>query len=147
MQITTKHYQELTLDEFHDLIALRISVFVVEQDCPYQELDGLDKDAFHLFIKINEKIVACCRILKAGVAYKEVAIGRVVSNPEYRNLKLGHELMQAARTFVVQQFGEVDIKLGAQTHLTSFYQKHGFESTGKEYLEDGIPHTEMLYST
>lgn len=147
MDISTKHYSELTLDEFHDIIALRISVFVVEQDCPYQELDGLDKDAYHLCITNKNKIMATCRILKAGIAYPEVAIGRVVSDPQHRHLKLGHELMKAAKNFVFEKFGNVNIKLGAQTHLTKFYNSHGFVSTGKEYLEDGIPHTEMILKT
>ena len=147
VETNTKHFNDLTLDEFHDIIALRISVFVVEQDCPYQDLDGLDKDAYHLYIKHAEKIVATCRILKAGVAYHEVAIGRVVSDQEHRHLKLGHELMKAAKNFVFEKFGNVNIKLGAQTHLTKFYNSHGFVSTGKEYLEDGIPHTEMILKT
>ena len=120
------------MDEFHDIISLRISVFVVEQDCPYQELDGLDKDAYHLYIQERDKIIATCRILKPGVAYQEVAIGRVVSDPQFREKKLGHALMKAAMQFVKDKFGDVDIKLGAQTHLTRFYGQHGFSSTGKE---------------
>jgi ElaA protein len=145
MEISIKHYEDLSKDEFHDLIALRISVFVVEQDCPYQELDGLDKDAYHVLIKENDEIIGTARILKAGVAYPEVAIGRVVSGSEHRDKKIGYLLMEAAMKFVKEEFKEKSIRLSAQTHLLAFYQKVGFQSTGKEYLEDGIPHTEMIY--
>lgn len=147
MSITTeiKHYSELTLDEFHDLIALRIAVFVIEQDCPYQELDGKDKDAYHLLLKKEGQIIATTRILKAGVAYPEVAIGRVVSAENMRHLKLGHTLMKASMEFVAEHMDNSPVRLSAQSHLTGFYGKHGFIPTGKEYLEDGIPHSEMLF--
>lgn len=143
MIIEIKHYKDLSKDEFHDIIALRISVFVVEQDCPYQELDGRDKDAFHILIKEGDEIIATSRILKPGVAYTEVAIGRVVSSINSRHLKLGHALMKAAIAFVLNDMNEHEIRLSAQTHLRGFYEKHGFVATGKEYLEDGIPHSEM----
>ena len=147
MKITVKHYNQLSLNEFHDLIGLRMEVFVVEQDCPYQDLDGLDKDAYHLIIEENSEIIATSRILKAGVAYPEIAIGRVVSSPKHRDKKLGHLIMSESMKFVESTFGRQNIRLGAQTHLTSFYEKYAFKSTGKEYLEDGIPHTEMLYDS
>lgn len=140
-----KHYSELTTDEFHDIIALRIAVFVVEQDCPYQELDGLDKDAYHLIIKDGNKTIATTRILKKGVAYPEIAIGRVVSSPEHRHLKLGYQLMEMSMNFIREELQETAVRLSAQSHLVNYYGKYGFQSTGKEYLEDGIPHTEMLF--
>jgi ElaA protein len=144
MTIEIKSYKELSLDEFHDIIALRIAVFVIEQNCPYQELDGKDKNSFHLIARNeNNKIVGTARIIPAGISYHEVAIGRVVTSPEARNHKLGHKIMENALTFIDQQWKNESVKLSAQTHLTHFYQKHGFHSTGKEYLEDGIPHTEM----
>lgn len=145
-----KHFSELTLDEFHDLTALRIAVFVVEQSCPYQELDGKDKNAYHVLIKTGEKetaskIIATARILKAGIAYPEVAIGRVVTDDNFRHLKLGHTLMETSIEFVAQNMGNAPIRLSAQSHLTDFYHQHGFTQTGKKYLEDGIPHSEMLF--
>jgi ElaA protein len=146
MIIEIKHYTELTKDELHDMIALRISVFVVEQDCPYQELDGLDKDAFHVLIKDSDKIIATTRILKAGVAYKELAIGRVVTAISHRHLKLGHELMRASMTFITETFESAAVRLSAQSHLKNYYAKYGFIPTGKDYLEDGIPHSEMLFT-
>ncbi len=146
MTTEIKHYSELTKDEFHDTIALRIAVFVIEQNCPYQELDGLDKDAYHLLVKENGKIIGTTRILKPGVAYKETAIGRVVSAIDKRHLKLGHVLMEASMRFIQEEMNEKAVRLSAQTHLKGFYAKHGFVPTGKDYLEDGIPHSEMLFN-
>lgn len=146
MNIEVKHYSELTKEEFHDLVALRIEVFVVEQHCPYQDLDGKDKDAYHLLAKMNNEIIGTARILKKGVSYPEMAIGRVVTSPKYRNLKLGHKLMETAINYIENICNEKEICLSAQSHLTGFYEKHGFQSTNKTYLEDNIPHTEMLYN-
>lgn len=140
-----KHYKELTKDQLHDIISIRIAVFVVEQNCPYQELDGKDKDAYHLMAIEDDVIIGTLRILKPGVYYKEAAIGRVVSHPDHRNKKLGHTMMSKAMEYAQKELNYSSIRLSAQTHLVEYYSKHGFQSTGKEYLEDGIPHTEMLY--
>lgn len=145
MQTIIKPFSDLSLDEFHDITALRISVFVVEQNCPYQELDGKDKIADHIIVKQNDQIIGTARILPPGVAYEEPAIGRVVSNEKYRNLKIGHELMRVSMDYLLKKYGSKKARLSAQTHLVHFYAKHGFVSTGKEYLEDGIPHTEMVF--
>ena len=142
-----KHFTQLTLDEFHDIIALRMEVFVVEQDCPYQDLDGKDRDAYHLIIHSDDnQLTGTLRILKAGVYYPEIAIGRVVSHANFRDKKIGHLMMKKAIDFIEKDLKQKSIRLSAQTHLMKFYEKHGFRSTGKEYLEDGIPHTEMLKS-
>jgi len=141
-----KHYSKLTINEFHDLIQLRISAFVVEQNCPYQELDGKDKNSFHL-IALNEHnhLVATARILPKGISYSnDVAIGRVVISPNYRMNKIGHQLMQECLNFIDSQFGAVSVRISAQKHLENYYAQHHFVSTGKEYLEDNIPHVEML---
>jgi ElaA protein len=146
MRTEIKHYTELSKDEFHDMIALRISVFVVEQDCPYQELDGKDRDAYHVLIKEDDQIIGTARILKPGVAYTETSIGRVVSAIGKRHLKLGHALMTATMNFILSEMNEKSVRLSAQTHLKNFYVKYGFVATGKDYLEDGIPHSEMLFN-
>ncbi len=140
-----KHFEKLSLEEFHDIIALRINVFVVEQDCPYQELDGKDKNAYHLILYSDKNvIIGTARILLKGVSYPEVAIGRVVIDEDYRHLKLGHKIMEDSLTFIREKFGNENVRLSAQSHLVGYYAAHGFVSTGKEYIEDGIPHTEML---
>ncbi len=142
-----KHFKELTTLEFHDLIALRIKVFVIEQNCPYQDLDGKDKKSYHVICHDgNGDIVATSRILPPGLSYNEVAIGRVVVCDSIRGTGAGHALMDESMKFAKEEFGEVPIRISAQKHLDKFYEKHGFISTGKEYLEDGIPHLEMLYT-
>ena len=142
-----KSFQELSLEEFHDIIALRIQIFIIEQNCPYQEVDGKDKLAHHLFFKNEmDEIIAITRILPQGISYAEVAIGRVVVHEDYRGTGLGNQLMSDSMNFVRDKYGEVPVRLSAQKHLENYYGNHGFKSTGKEYLEDGIPHVEMLYN-
>ena len=147
MEVSIKHYTELSKDEFHEIIALRIAVFVVEQDCPYQDLDGLDKDAYHLMVINEGQMIGTVRILKEGIIYKEVAIGRVASHPDHRDKKLGYLMMQASMEFIKEHLNSGDVRISAQTHLCKFYEKFNFKNTGKEYLEDGIPHSEMLFSS
>ena len=142
-----KSFQELSLEEFHDIIALRIQIFIIEQNCPYQEVDGKDKLAHHLFFKNEmDEIIAVTRILPQGISFEEVAIGRVVVHEEYRGTGLGNQLMADSMNFVRDKYGDVPVRLSAQKHLENYYGNHGFKSTGKEYLEDGIPHVEMLYN-
>lgn len=143
-----KSFNELTLEELYDMIALRVEVFVIEQNCPYQDLDGKDKLSFHLLGKdINNTIVATLRILPQNVSYPEVSIGRVVTSEKIRDWKKGHDLMTTAMDFITEKFPNENVRLSAQTHLVNYYGKHNFTETGKEYLEDGIPHSEMLYKT
>lgn len=142
-----KHFNDLNLYEFHDILALRIKVFVVEQNCPYQELDGNDKKSFHLLCTKEEgNIVGTLRILPPGVQYKEVAIGRIVLDPSIRGKNHGHQMMDEALTFINEEYGNTPVKISGQKHLEAFYESHEFKSTGKEYLEDGIPHVEMIYN-
>ena len=142
-----KSFQELSLEVFHDIIALRIQIFIIEQNCPYQEVDGKDKLAHHLFFKNEmDEIIAVTRILPQGISCNEVAIGRVVVHENYRGTGLGNQLMAESMKFVRDKYGEVPVRLSAQKHLEHYYGNHGFKSTGKEYLEDGIPHVEMLYN-
>ncbi len=141
-----KHYRDLTLNEFHDLIALRMRVFVVEQDCAYLDLDGKDKKSYHLLCRDGKgNVVATARILPPGLSYPDCAIGRVVIESEVRGNGVGHELMSFVIKFALQEFGYSPIVISAQKHLKNYYGKHNFLSTGKEYLEDGIPHIEMRY--
>jgi len=145
MKWSCKAFKELSLDEFHDIIQLREIVFVVEQDCPYLDVDGKDKDALHVFGEYEGNIVATTRILKPGKSYDEVAIGRVVTSPTVRGMGMGKQLMEESMKFVKLHFGKVPVRISAQTYLLRYYKSFGFIETGEEYLEDNIPHFEMLY--
>jgi ElaA protein len=140
-----KHYRDLSLNEFHDIIALRLEAFVVEQNCAYLDLDGKDKKCYHLICRNGKgDVVATARILPPGVSYEDVAIGRVVIEEELRGQGVGHELMDRCIKFSDLEFGNAPIRISAQKHLENYYSQHDFKSTGNEYLEDGIPHVEML---
>lgn len=140
-----KYYPELTTNEFHDIVALRLKAFVVEQNCSYLDLDGKDKKCYHLICRDGfGKVVATARILPPGLAYPEVSIGRVVIDETIRGKGAGHELMKRAMDFAKEEFGAVPVRISAQKHLEKYYNSHGFVGTGKEYLEDDIPHVEML---
>ena len=140
-----KKFHQLTLDEFHDILQLRINVFVVEQNCPYSELDSKDKKAYHLFCKNNKgEIIAYTRFFKPSDYYSEAAIGRVVVHQDYRNQKLGVQLIKKTLLELENRVGKVTIKIGAQKHLKNFYTSFGFQQIGEGYIEDGIPHIYML---
>ena len=147
MKWIVKKYNELTLDEFHDILQLRINVFVVEQNCPYEELDSKDKKALHVFAFAEDEpdtIIGYTRIFKPGDYYKEAAFGRVVVHPDYRKQKLGHKLIEKTIEAIETYFKTSTIKIGAQTYLKNFYESFGFKQVGEEYIEDGIPHIFMI---
>ncbi len=141
-----KSYQELSKIELHDVLILRQQVFVVEQNCPYQDADEKDKDAHHLLGYVNDHLVAYLRLVKPGISYKEMSFGRIVTAPNQRSKGLGVALMKQGIEHSKKLYGTTLNRISAQTHLLEFYQSFGFQSTGKEYLEDGIPHTQMLLS-
>jgi ElaA protein len=130
----------------YEILALRAEVFVVEQNCPYQDCDGKDLQSWHLMGQ-NEsgKLICYTRLLPKGISYENYAsIGRVVSSPSARGTGAGKILMVESIKMCRQLFGDQPIKIGAQTYLLKFYESFGFQSTGEEYLEDGIPHTKMV---
>ncbi len=142
---TLKTFDNLTIDEFHDILQLRINVFVVEQNCPYPELDGKDRLAYHFFGQDDQgKIVAYTRIFGPGDYYEQPAIGRVVVDSDHRGDGTGYELIKGTIENMKEMFGDSEIKIGAQKYLIRFYEKLGFDSTGEEYVEDGIPHVYMI---
>lgn len=138
-----KRFEELTLNELHDLLRLRVDVFVVEQNCPYPELDGLDHDATHIMALDDEGLLlAYARLLPPyddGVPH----IGRVVVRTEARGKGLASHLMQRALSEVERRWGSARSALAAQAHLEHFYGQHGFVRIGTDYLLDGIPHVDM----
>ena len=142
-----KHYNDLSINEFHDIIELRLKAFVVEQNCAYLDLDGKDKKSYHLICRNGMgNVVATARILPPGVSYDVASIGRVVIDESIRGNGIGHELMKKSVEFALDEFGISPIQISAQKHLEKYYEHHQFFSTGKEYLEDDIPHVEMRYT-
>jgi ElaA protein len=140
-----KNYEDLYLDELHDIFALRSEIFVVEQNCLYQDIDGKDKDALHVLGKNKNEIVAYARIFVRGESYSDfTSIGRVLVKKKSRGKSLGHQLMAFCIKFLETNNPKCSIKISAQTHLEKFYYMHGFRKQGESYLEDGIPHIEML---
>ena len=142
---TLKKFAGLTLDELYDLVKLRINVFVVEQNCPFPELDDKDKFAYHLIGRNEEgRVIAYTRIFGPGDYYNQPAIGRVVVDADYRKDGIGFQLMQKSIEKTEELFGSVEIKIGAQKYLKEFYKSLGFRKIGDGYIEDGIPHIYMI---
>ena len=137
-----KKFNELSTIEFHDIIQLRLAVFVVEQDCVYQDLDGKDTSALHMLGKTEKgEIIATARILIENSG--KVIVGRVVVDDNYRKYGIGKELMKQTISDINRLMGNVQINISAQKYLLNFYTSLGFISTDNEYLEDGIAHVEM----
>jgi len=145
MKFEFKHFSELTTDELYDILQLRSEIFVVEQDCVYNDLDGLDKDGVHMFVKKENKIVAYSRLLKPGSRFNDYSIGRVIVRETERGTGLGIRMMEEAKQFVLEEWKAEKIKISAQKYLKKFYQDLGFKIVTEEYLEDGIPHFGMLF--
>ena len=141
-----KRWDDLTPMDVYEILRLRSEVFVVEQQCVYQDLDGKDQKSSHVLFWENQNLVAYCRILPPGISYKEISIGRVVVSPNCRNQGIGSKLTQYTIQKINEMYGDEPIRISAQSHLEKFYSQFGFQSTRKEYLEDGIPHSEMLRS-
>lgn len=139
-----KSFDELSTDELYRIIQERVNVFVVEQTCPYPELDGYDRKAIHLWAERGDEVLAYCRIFAPGIKYPEASIGRVLTNFENRRKDLGRVLMKFAIHTIETRYKTSSVRISAQDYLLKFYSEFGFEDTGKKYLEDDIPHTEML---
>lgn len=139
-----KPFEGLSVNELYDILRLRSEIFVVEQNCVYLDLDGKDKFALHLFGEYDGKIVAYVRLFKAGICFDNASIGRVTVDVNYRERKWGHNLMREAISAIALHFGENKITIGAQLYLKKFYESHKFIQTSEMYLEDDIPHIEMI---
>ena len=144
MQWQLKKFNELHVDELYAILQLRSIVFVVEQHCPYPDLDDKDKLSWHFTGWQNNQLVAYTRLLPPGVAFEEASIGRVVTAPSIRRNGTGKILMQKSIEHCHQLFGVGPIQIGAQRYLENFYESLGFEISGSPYLEDGIPHIHMI---
>lgn len=138
-----KRFNELSLQELYQILQGRSEVFVVEQNCVYQDIDGKDQKAIHVLGYIGDDLAAYCRLFNAGDYFEESSIGRVIVSPKHRDKKLGHELMKAAIAAIANEYNQTKITISAQQYLQKFYESHGFVQTSEMYLEDDIPHIEM----
>ena len=138
-----KPFNALSLVELYEVLELRSLVFVVEQNCVYQDIDHKDQKAVHLLGDVEGKLVAYARLFDAGIYFENASIGRVIVHPEARAKKYGHELMRVAIEQIKNLFDKENITISAQLYLQKFYESHGFMPTSEVYLEDDIPHIEM----
>ena len=144
LSIRIKYFNELSINELYELLRLRSEVFVVEQDCVYQDIDSKDQKAVHVLGYDNNRLVAYTRLFKPGDYFNESSIGRVVVREEARGSGAGYEIMNASITFINKVLKILEIRISAQTYLKKFYNNLGFKEVGEEYLEDGIPHINMV---
>ncbi|MGA1225841.1 MAG: GNAT family N-acetyltransferase [Tamlana sp.] len=144
LEIIVKSFEVLTKKELYNLLQLRSEVFVVEQDCVYQDIDGKDQKALHVLGFKDDKLIAYTRIFKPGDYFTEASIGRVVVTKNERQFKYGYDIMKASINAIKTHYNEDLIKISAQCYLKQFYTNLGFKAVGEEYLEDDIPHIAMI---
>jgi ElaA protein len=139
------HFDDLQPRDLYDALALRNAVFVVEQNCAYQDCDGVDRVSHHLWTRGSDGVMAAyLRVIPPSVCYEEASIGRIITARGARRRGFGRAVLREGIMRVEELYGPVAIRIGAQRYLLRFYEEFGFASTGREYDEDGIPHTEML---
>ena len=143
MELIVKHFDELTARELFDLYKLRVSVFVVEQNCPYQEVDDADRMSYHVWLRDENGIAACLRVIPAGVSFEDVSIGRVIA--VRRRCGLGTRIVTEGLRVAQEKLGAQRVTIEAQTYARALYENLGFRRTSEEFLEDGIPHIRMLW--
>ena len=141
MELVVKHFSELSAGELFEIYKLRVSVFIVEQKCPYQEVDDADKSAYHVWLRDEDGIEAYARVLPAGAAFPTAAIGRVIAVK--RRCGLGTKIVTASIETARSKLGADRITIEAQVYARALYEKAGFRQTSEEFLEDGIPHIQM----
>lgn len=139
-----KNFSELSTEELYKILAIRQKVFVVEQECYYLDADNYDQKAVHLWAEQNGEILAYLRVFPENIKYKEASIGRVLTALSVRNKNLGKTLVSFSLQIILNQFKTKSVRISAQDYLIKFYGNFGFKDTGKKYMEDDIPHTEML---
>lgn len=144
LTIKTKTFNQLTIDELYAILQLRSEVFVVEQDCVYQDIDFKDQKALHVLGFKNKNLVAYTRLFKPNDYFENASIGRVIVKENERKFRYGYDIMEASIKAVKDYYNETKIKISAQVYLNNFYTNLGFEAVGEGYLEDGIPHIGMI---
>lgn len=143
METVIKTFQELTVDELYEILKARAEIFIVEQNCVYQDLDDVDKDAYHVYLRENGEILAYLRVIDKGKRLDEVSLGRVISLK--RRCGIGSKIMKIGIAVAKEKYGAKKIKIGAQQYAQPFYEGVGFKRISDEYMEDGIPHVYMIY--
>ena len=143
MEKIIKKFDELTLEELYDVMKLRTDIFVVEQNCPYSELDNKDKESIHVFYKEQEKITAYLRIIPKFLSYDSVSMGRICVKKEFRTQKLGRAIVKDAINYIEKEMEEYIITIRAQEYLKDFYASFDFKPISEVYDEDGIKHLDM----
>ncbi len=140
-----KTFDQLTNQELYGILQLRTEVFVVEQTCIFQDMDGKDDgECQHIFCENDGKVIACARILPPGITFEEASVGRICTSPAHRSSGLGKELMRRSLEEMNRLFPGEPIRIGAQTYLNEFYKSFGFVNASDLYMEDGIEHVEMI---
>lgn len=147
MEWKLKTFEELTNLEVYNILKERTNVFVVEQNCTYEEVDGYDLVSRHLFKELNGEVVAYLRILPKHTKYKECSIGRVIVKKEFRGTGLAKEMLKHAITIIEKDLKDTEIKIQAQQYLEHFYGSFGFQTISDVYLEDDIPHIDMIFKS
>ena len=141
-----RSFVELSVEELYSLLRLRNEVFVVEQRCAYQDIDGKDPQADHLLAwDSHGELSGCLRVFVPDSTDGYARIGRIVTSPRHRKAGLGRWLVRQALEFVTARYGDVPVKIAAQVYLERFYADFGFARSSPDYLEDGIPHCDMFY--
>lgn len=140
-----KTFDELDTKELYAILQLRSEVFIVEQNCVYLDVDGKDLKSTHLMAWDGGNLAAYTRLVPAGVSFAEASIGRVITSPRYRGLGIGVTLMEKSISRTLEIYNTNRIRIGAQLYLKKFYESLGFIAEGEEFLEDGIPHIEMVF--
>lgn len=145
VHIEIKRFEDLENTRLYEILKLRNEIFVVEQKCAYDDIDGNDTNAIHIVVIENDIVVACCRVLKPGVTFPTHAIGRLVTKASCRNKGYARKLMETAIQYIIDVGKTDDIMISAQAYLREFYKSIGFVIVSDEYLDDGIPHYDMKY--
>lgn len=144
LRFIIKPFNELSLQELYTMLQLRTKVFVVEQDCVFQDMDDKDQKGIHVLGYHDDVLVAYSRLLPPGMSYPEMSIGRVLTDTDRRKEGFGIELMRQSINTMYELYGKQPIRIGAQLYLKKFYESFAFAQTSDTYLEDGIPHIEMI---
>ena len=144
LEWSCKKFSEFTKQEFYNILVARQKVFIIEQNCNYLDCDNKDEQSYHLLGMDKNNIASYMRIIPPGISYKDASMGRILTTSKYRGKGLGKLLMKEGISLARKKFKISKIKISAQSYLLPFYKSFGFVAQGKEYLEDDIPHTEMV---